>query len=158
MEQDVLCFLPWILSVLPNESGTNCCVTIYNTMAYSPSPHPPISASLTAIFAPPSSSSSMISTTAALTPALLQASQQTHKVAKLVMRSLNLLGINEYLYTLKKTDAHHTMNSYNTPTSISTSCFDKTNERTLLVLLHFLLSLISPEFKAEVLVSTWKYF
>ena len=136
-----------------NESDTNCCVTIYNTMAYSPSSHPPISSSLTPIVAPPSSSSSMTSTTAAVTPALLQASQQTHRVAKLVIRSLSLLGINEYLYTLKKTDVQHSMNSYNTPTSISSSCFDKTNERTLLVLLHFLLSLISPDFKAEVLIS-----
>ena len=104
--------------------------------------------------APSSSSSSFSSVSTAVTASLLQTSHLTPKVAKQVIRSFSLLGINEYLYSLKKTDVHHAMNSLNTPTSINASSFDKTNERTLLVLLHFLLSLISPEFKAEVLVST----
>ena len=101
--------------------------------------------------APSSSSSSFSSVSTAVTASLLQTSHLTPKVAKQVIRSFSLLGINEYLYSLKKTDVHHAMNSLNTPTSINASSFDKTNERTLLVLLHFLLApILSPEFKTEV--------
>ena len=62
-----------------------------------------------------------------------------------------MLGWQDYIVSAKKADAAtYAFNPRNTPSVLSPTSFDKTNERTLLALIHYLLSLLDPLFKTRV--------
>ena len=78
------------------------------------------------------------------------------QIPKLLIRSLDILGLQQYLSTLRKDTTICPGRPSLTVTNLNPACFDATNEKTLLILIHFLLCLIDPTFRSKC-ASIWPY-